>query len=96
MLKHDIFNDTLKRKNLTTRTKMLTLRKPRHKTRKKINLKNPIPDQQNQLARNQKAREEDEKRNGCAPGIEIIELTVDHGVARDDDAMTFLHLRRFE
>lgn len=94
ILRYNIFNDTLKLKNLTTRMKVLTLRNLRHKTKKRINLKNPIPDRQNQLARNRKARKDDEMKNEFVPGTRIIEVTVDHGAARDDDAMMFSHLRR--
>jgi hypothetical protein len=77
-----------------TRLKILTLRKLRCRTKRKINLKNLIPDRQNQLARNQKAREEDEKKNVFELGTEIIEVTVDHGAVRNDDVTMFSHLQR--
>lgn len=73
---------------------MLTLKKPRHKTRRKISLKSPTRDRLNRPARNQRAREEGEKKSEFALGTKIIEVTADRGAARDDAAMTSSHSQR--
>lgn len=76
------------------KTKVPNPRKLRYKIRRKIHLKNPIPDRRNLRVKNRRARGEDEKKNGFVLGIEIIEVTVDLGAAKDGGAMTFSHLRR--
>lgn len=76
------------------RMRALNLKKLKRKIKKKIRLRSPILGRRNPQVRNQKAKEEDERKNGFALGTEIIDLTVDLEVARDEGVMMFLHLRR--
>lgn len=67
----------------------------KRRTRKKIRPKSPIPDRQNPTARSQRTRGADERISECVevPGTGAG-AEVGLGVARDEDAITFLHLQR--
>lgn len=77
------------------RTTVPTRRNSKRRTRKKIRPKSPTPDRQNPTARSQRMRGAGERISECVevPGTGAG-AGVGLGVAKDEDAITFLHLRR--